>query len=339
MKEKVLFIAAMLGTFSATIILLINNILEIVGVEAGGYVDIINIVGTALALIILVVGVFFLNKYNVLQQKQTIAQNETINTALNGSSNLINSLLPKLAGDILDTAEKRGQVLLKDTQDKVDNMMNEMLPELAKQTMQLVTEQSQSIVEQTTAKANDTMQKMDELLPTYAKRISDQVAQTVRENNLHYHKMLTELKGLVNKLPKSSPVDNAKSNVDESIATLNQDINAKLEAMALAISLIKVPEPVILTSVTDAQPEEPIEDLPEYITDPIEDPMPVYENAVNPEDIAIEADLLVVEEAVELSPTELETTEEAINEEVIKLEESATQNEDISQKSDETKTE
>lgn len=342
MKEKVLFIAAMIGTLSATIILLMNNILEMVGVEAGGYVDIINIVGTALALIILVVGIYFLNKYSTLQQKQTIAQNKTINTALGSNTELLNTLLPKLAGDILETAEKRGQALLKDTQTKVDQMMNEMLPALAEQTMQLVTEKSQSIVEETTAKANETMKKMDELIPTYAKNISDKVAQTVRENNLHYHKMLVELKALVAKLPQSTPatslsqqledrltkVDNLSDQLETKLTTLNQDINDKLETIALAISMSKEPEPIIVTTVGDTQPVEPIEEVIDEATK--------YVNAVDPEEVAIEVDSPNENEPIDFATVGY--VEPTYSAEVIVPEESETQNEDNSQKSDETKT-
>jgi len=201
MKEKVLFISAIIGTFSAAIILLITQALTIFGVDTSGYVDIINIVGGALAFIILIVAIFFLNKYSTLQQKFLTDQNTSVTTALDTNASLINNILPKLANDIMTAAEDRATKLLRSTEDSVKTMMNDMLPELAKQTMQVVTQQSQDIVEQTTAKANATMKTMDELIPTYAKRISDSVAQTVRENNAHYHKMLTELKGLVNNLP------------------------------------------------------------------------------------------------------------------------------------------
>ncbi len=197
MKEKVLFIAAIIGTFSATIILLINEALVIFGVDTTGYVDIINMVGIGLAAIILIVGVFFLNKYSTLQQKFASDQNSAVNNALANNASIMNTLLPNLAADIMNAAEERGRALLQSTKDEVSTMMNEMLPALAEQTMQVVTQQSQDIVAQTTAKANETMQTMNDLIPTYAKTISDAVAQTVRENNAHYHKMLLELKALM----------------------------------------------------------------------------------------------------------------------------------------------
>lgn len=202
MKEKVLFIASIVGSFSATIILLINQVLVIAGVDTSGYVDIINIVGIGLASIILVAGMVLLNKYNVIQEKQTVTQNNLVSNALEDNARLMNTILPDLAEKILQTANERGSRLMKQTEEKVDQMMNEMLPKLAEQTMQLVTEKSQHIIDQTTAKANATMKTMDELIPTYSKQISDNVAQTVRENNLHYHKMLKELQGTVSDLQK-----------------------------------------------------------------------------------------------------------------------------------------
>ena len=207
MKEKILFIATIVGSFSATIILLITNGLVLLGVDTTGYANIINIVGMGLAVVILAVAMIYLNKYNKIQLKQALNQNNIVTTALDGNAQLMNSLLPQLANQILAATEERGAKLLSATELKVNAMMNEMLPALAEQTMQLVTEKSQNIVEQTTAKANATMAAMDELIPTYAKQISDSVAQTVRENNAHYHKMLVELKGITSNLPASDSVD------------------------------------------------------------------------------------------------------------------------------------
>jgi vacuolar-type H+-ATPase subunit H len=227
MKERVLFIASLIGSFSATIILLINHALVLAGVDTTGYTDIINIVGMVLAGLILVAAVIFLNKYNTIQHKQALTQNSIVTTALDGNANLMQTLLPNLANQILLTAEERGKraitlaeerskTLLESTELKVNAMMNEMLPTLAEQTMKLVTQQSQDIVDQTTAKANAVMTTMDELIPTYAKRISDSVAQTVRENNAHYHKMLADLNKLMTKLSTNTQKDELNEKSEKS---------------------------------------------------------------------------------------------------------------------------
>ena len=273
MKEKVLFVSAIIGTFSATIILLINQALVIFGVDTSGYVDIINIVGMGLAAIILIVAVFFLNKYSVIQQKVATAQNTAVNTALDTNAGLMNTLLPSLANKIMQAAEDRGQALLRSTTEhtqallrstegSIHKMMDEMLPALAEQTMQLVTQQSRDIVEQTTAKANATMKTMNELIPTYAKNISDSVAQTVRENNAHYHKMLVEIKALVNNLPVPNlPATNAYptqvNSIQPSLADLTTTMLAnfeKLEQLVLTKLLPIEPE------ISDAQNEPEISD-------------------------------------------------------------------------------
>jgi hypothetical protein len=208
MKEKILFITSIIGSFSATIILSITHALTLLGVDTTGYVDIINIVGIGLSGLILVAAIFFLNRYSTMQQKYTTNQNSIVATALSGNADLMNTLLPSLADKILRSAESQGKEalsvaeqrsadLLANTEIRINAMMNEMLPTLAEQTMTLVTEQSKDLVDQTTAKAAKVMETMDELIPTYAKQISDNVAKTVRENNMHYHKMLTELKQLI----------------------------------------------------------------------------------------------------------------------------------------------
>lgn len=210
MKEKLTFIITLVGGFSATIILLINHALTILGVDTTGYVDIINIVGMGLAVVLLVVSVVFFNKFNVVQQKAITEQNNTVNNALDNNATILQTLLPELALKILSGAEEQAQVMIKNSEVQINTMMNEMLPALAEQTMRLVTEKSQTIVEETTAKANSTMEMMTELIPTYSRQISDSVAQTVRENNAHYQKMLTEIKQLVtSKLPTTpSPTSN-----------------------------------------------------------------------------------------------------------------------------------
>ena len=236
MKEKILFIAAIIGSFSATIILLITQGLTLAGVDTTGYIDIINIVGVALAFIILVVGVFFLNKYNVIQQKFTADQNKVVVNSLDANATLMNNLLPKLASDILVAAQERSDKLLKTAETNLNSMMTEMLPQLAEQTMQLVTKKSQNIVNETTAKAEAVMKTMDELIPTYAHNIASEVAQTVRENNAHYHKMLNEVKSLfvdVCARPIATnipPIINMPAIDLTSISTnLEQSINAKLD--------------------------------------------------------------------------------------------------------------
>lgn len=228
MKEKVLFVTAIIGSFSATVVLLITQLLTFVGVDTTAYVDIINLVGIGLAFIILVAAVFFLNKYNGLQIKQSLEQKKLVTSALGDNATLMQTLLPQLADRILVSAEERSAKLLKqaedqsskllkdtetwsanllkDTEIKVKAMMNEMLPALATQTMQVVTQKSQNIVEETTAKATAVMKTMDDLIPTYAKQISDTVAQTVRENNAHYYKMLSELKTVAAKLQQPNKV-------------------------------------------------------------------------------------------------------------------------------------
>ena len=209
MKEKILFIASLIGVFSPTILLFITNILIIAGVDTTGYADILNIVSIVLTAIILIVAVIFLNKYKHLQNKQVIAQNGVVTTALDANANLMQTLLPNLANQILMVSEERSAKLLATTELKINTMMNEMLPELATQTMDVVTKHSQNIVEETTAKANETMLRMDELIPTYSKTISDNVAQTVRENNAHNYKLMTELKTIVTTLQATTSTKQA----------------------------------------------------------------------------------------------------------------------------------
>ena len=74
MKEKLLFISGIIGSFSATIILLINYALTFIGVDTSGYTQIINVVGIGLAIVILIVSIIFLNRYDKIQTKNTIAQ-------------------------------------------------------------------------------------------------------------------------------------------------------------------------------------------------------------------------------------------------------------------------
>ena len=238
MKEKILFIAALVGSFSATIILLITQGLTMIGVDTSGYIDIINIVGTGLAIIILVFSAFFLNKYSAIQKKLGLEQNALVTNALDTNANLMQTILPKLASEILSTAEARGSQLLQSTEVKINQMMNEMLPNLAEQTMRLVTQQSQDIVDQTTAKATDTMKMMSELIPTYSKQISDSVAQTVRENNAHYHKMLTDIKALYLSMTSVPIAASAESSSpDLSIFTMQTtQIEAKLTALETSLT-------------------------------------------------------------------------------------------------------
>ena len=164
-------------------------------------------------------------------------------------------MLPDLANKILGAADERSNTLLKSAETKVNSMMNEMLPALAEQTMKLVTEQSRNLVEQTTAKANDVMQAMELLLPTYAKNISDSVAQTVRENNAHYHKMLTEIKGILPNLPAADANTIAYTNInlqnETLIASLQSTIEAKLNEMMQALLDAK---PVITYQVSAENP-------------------------------------------------------------------------------------
>jgi len=239
MKEKVLFIAALIGSFSATILLLINHALVLLEVDTTGYAGIINIVSIVLAILILLGATVFLNKYTTLQHKQTFTQNNLVATALDGNASLMSTMLPKLANQILVAADERSTSLLKTAEANLNTMMNEMLPALAEQTMKLVTEQSRDIVEKTTAKANETMKIMNDLIPTFAKNISDSVAQTVRENNAHYHKMLIELKELFanNNIPStntSSSVEVMKYPTVDEITTLLQENFNKIEHLVLA---------------------------------------------------------------------------------------------------------
>jgi len=226
MKEKILFIAALIGSFSATIILLINNALTLIGVDTTGYVNIINIVGTVLAVVILVVAIVVLAKYNKLQQVSTVAQNALLNTTLDDNASLMETVLTSAKRDILAKAETDSAALLAVTEHKINVMMTDMLPALAKQTMEVVTKQSQDIVEATTAKATATMLKMDELIPTYARAISKDVAQTVRENNAHYHKMLVELTSLVTKLQTTASTTTVSELSEQpSVILLTKDEN------------------------------------------------------------------------------------------------------------------
>ena len=204
LKSKILFIGSLIGVFSPLIIVFITNVLTVLGVDTSGYVDIINIVAIGLSAIILVVAIILLNKFTTAEQRAKLAQNSIVTSALEGNANLMETSLPRLADRILSAADERASKLLKGAEDKVNTMMNEMLPELAKQTMDIVTEQSRTLVEQTTAKANDVLALLDKLLPTYAKQISDSVAQTVRENNAHYHKMLNEIKGILPNIPAAN---------------------------------------------------------------------------------------------------------------------------------------
>ena len=264
LKAKLLFIGSLIGVFSPLIIVFITNVLTILGVDTTGYVDIINMVAIGLSAIILIVAILLLNKYTTAEQRAKIAQNNIITSALEGNANLMETSLPRLADRILSAADERASKLLKGAEDKVNTMMNEMLPELAKQTMDIVTKQSQDIIDQTTAKAIQVMKSMDELIPTYAKQISDSVAQTVRENNAHYHKMLTELKGLFanNNWPAADTtpqwastqpfLDNLNANMEASFNKLEMVIETKV--VALIKRLMTAPQP---SAEEQAQVEEP----------------------------------------------------------------------------------
>jgi len=271
MKERVLFIASLIGTFSATIVLLLNHALVLAGIDTSGYADTINLVGMVLAVVILVVAVIFFNKYATLQQKQLFAQNNIVTTALDGNASLMQTLLPDLANQILTAAENRATKLLQSTEQGINNMMNEMLPALAEQTMQVVTQKSQDIVEQTTAKANATMDLMNELIPTYSKQISDAVAQTVRENNAHYHKMLTEIKTLFTEISASTDIPNSTGNLTAAIEDLLNRNQTSIEKIRIefeeAVS-IKLAEfwtqqsPIIQVATQEPIVEEPIVEEP-----------------------------------------------------------------------------
>lgn len=200
MKDKVLFIGSLIGVFSPTVLVFVTELLTILGVDTSGYAQIIDLASVGLAGVILILATIFLNRYTNYQQKQTTAQNTAVTTALDTNAGLLQTLLPDLATKIMTAAEDRGTQLLQATETKVNTMMNEMLPTLAEQTMELVTQKSQNIVEETTTKVNDAMTLMNELIPTFSKAISDNVAQIVRENNAHYYKMLTDLKKVVDEL-------------------------------------------------------------------------------------------------------------------------------------------
>ena len=277
MKEKVLFIAAIVGSFSATIVLLINNGLVLLGVDTSEYVNIINMVGMGLAVVILIASTIFLNKYSTLQQKQNVTQQGIVKTALASNANLLETLLPNLANQILTAAEERSTSLLHSTEIRINTMMNEMLPALAEQTMRVVTEKSQNIVEETTAKANETIRSMNELIPTYAKNISDNVAQTVRENNAHYHKMLIELKKVVADLPAtgSTPyeLDRSIPTLELALSKLEQNIEIGLYSMIskLLTEKLSVVDETDPTEDTQNDETDPTEDTQNDETDPAED--------------------------------------------------------------------
>jgi hypothetical protein len=269
MKERILFIAGIVGSFSATIVLFINHALVLLGVDTSGYVDIINIVGLVLSILILIAAMIFLNKYNGIQQKYTAAQNGLVATALDGNATLMQTLLPTLANNILQAADDRSNTLLKSAEAGINNMMTKLLPALAEQTMQIVTQQSRDLVEQTTAKANTVMQTMDELLPTYAKHISDSVAQTVRENNAHYHKMLTEVKSLfvdVCKRPDSSQEHALITHSVEELVNRTQTNFEQLQTEMLNSMTAVITKLLTMPTTVAVIPAAPIVEIPEVLT-------------------------------------------------------------------------
>lgn len=303
MKEKVIFVMSLIGSFSAMIILLINQALVLAGIDTSAYVDIINIVGIVLSVIILIVAMVYLNKYNVIQQKQTVAQNNLLANTLESSSNMLEVLMPTLAEKILSQSANDSKALLLKTEEGIKTMMQDMLPELANQTMQVVTQQSQNIVNETTAKAIQVMNSMDELLPTYAKQISDSVAQTVRENNTHYQKMLVELKALMSTVNLPS----ASTDISEVISKFNTDITANMAAFE---KLMLEKQDLALT------------ELMNKLTSLV---LPVSNEPIA-EEPAVEQEL-IAEDVFTVDTSE-----------VIEEESTNTQNDEIEEKSDETET-
>lgn len=283
MKEKIIFYITLIGSFSAAIVFGINSVLAALEIDATGYTDIVNLVGIILSIIILLVSIIFFGKYTKIQRIETTKQNNLISTTLDDNANLMRTILPGLADQILKSAEQQATQFLTLTESKINQMVTEMLPTLAEQTMQIVTQKSQDLVEQTTAKATSVMTTMDELIPTYAKHISDQVAQTVRENNAHYHKMLTELKALmptVSNKPVSIDMTPVKQQVDLINTTLVEfeqslivSVNNTIEKILTEIKPIEVvTEELTVTDPIEVVTEEltvtdPIEDITEPIKD------------------------------------------------------------------------
>ena len=214
MKDKLNFMISIIGGFSATIIVAINFILQMAGADTAGYVDIINIVGVVLAVILFVVAVIFLNKYNVLQQKQTAEQNATVTNVLTKTQDILNVTLPLLAEKILHQGQVDSNLILEEVKTRTTTMLVEELPNMSKQTIEIVTAYGQDIIDQTTSKAMATMETMERLIPTYSKQIADNVTQTIRENNAHVSKMMNQLKTLVD----TAQVANGSSPIDISAA-------------------------------------------------------------------------------------------------------------------------
>lgn len=279
MKEKVIFILSIIGSFSATILIFLTEILAFAGVDTSGYVDILKMISMGLAGIILIVGMVFLNKYNAKQQIANTEQKANIQSILNNNTEFMRKALPQIATELLATTQSQVNELTKIFKDEMTTAMTEMLPNLAKQTMDIVTKESQDIIAKTTAKANDTMLQMQDLWPTYAKNISDQVAQTVRENNAHYHKMLNDIKTILPTIPTTpiqmpsidysaieAVVINNLSNIEHSIT----------ESITKLLANLSFTPPVISDIVTDPKDdseEYPAETIVEYPAETIvEDP-------------------------------------------------------------------
>ncbi len=225
MKEKIIGITTLLGGFSGTITVLIVTGLEMVGVDPNGYMNIITIVAFVLSALAMIFGTVYINKYSKLQQKDIVLQKQTVTTALSDNAKLIQTMLPDIANNILEVSNQKSSEMLNTFEAKVNETMNEMLPNLAKQTMDLVTKQSQDIIDKTTAKAEAVMTSMDELLPTYAKNISDQVAQTVRENNSHVNKIITDIKKIkIPNIDTSAIIEQITNSVESQITIVMQNI-------------------------------------------------------------------------------------------------------------------
>lgn len=320
MKEKLVFILSIIGSFSATILIFLTEILAFAGVDTSGYVDILKMISMGLAGVILIVGMVFLNKYNTKQQIANTEQKATIQSILSSNTEFMQNALPKIASDLLATAQAQAtdflvtvktqaNELTKMFKDEMNTAMTEMLPNLAKQTMDIVTRESQDIIAKTTSKADDTMKQMQDLWPTYAKNISEQVAQTVRENNAHYHKMLTEIKALIPTLQQNMPAASSPS-IASYMIDLENSVAANLDN---AFNLMEQRFELLTTKVNELLTRlmlPIIEPIPNYVpTEPMPD--------------------------IEITPT-LSELSSLPGPEASEPEQSATQNEDISEKSDES---
>lgn len=348
MKEKVIFILTIIGSFSATILIFLTEILSFVGLDTSGYVDILKMISMGLAGVILIVGMVFLNKYNTKQQIANTEQKTTIQSILSSNTEFMQNALPKIASDLLATAQAQAtdflvtvktqaNELTKMFKDEMNTAMTEMLPDLAKQTMDIVTKESQDIIAKTTSKADDTMMQMADLWPTYAKNISDQVAQTVRENNAHYHKMLTEIKATVAKLQliNSNSAAPAVIDIDKIVSNITEFENSLATNLDNAFDLMEQRFELLATKVDELliRPTLPIiEPIPNYI--PAE---PTLDIEITPAELMPDIEIIPAElmSDIEITPT---SSSQSLQQEssTSEPEPSATQNDDISEESDET---